>query len=1025
MSKLERRKKLKPQKLSSTKEELWSRGEMLKKFKQKRDLQRGIKFKKRLEKELIRAFQDFTKGIKEDLITLNQSPQLLNAITLAEAYRQVCDKIGEDRDQYQGLFKFINVVRQNDREIEQIIRSMKKRFDYSDPDKFRVEGKRSAEYVKGILQTLRSIQDGFIQEQAEIDLSIKQREEERSNIQNQEASNNQNGMKNKKDIQLKVADYEKFGEKAPIQLKAREYIRDKTHPEEIPENIEAIRLFRKKITVDQQKKIQKPLSVKEEVQILKQTINEFDNQIQAFEKLGYYNHVKQSGKQWLLTLETLGKELSSETIDYNIRNALRGELRKNFKFIDEWLARVDVKYEIKRNINPNEPEVKQKNIEFITNQYHPTRDSYIKAQEDRRILKILASKDKGFEKELQKQETQQEIKKKQLEREIRAKEITEEKARRAREKELEKEKKRKAKEQERKLKEEELKKQQKLEKKQKEEQEALRLEKEEKTRLEKEKEKLRLQQIEKERAEKARIDDKEEKIRLERIKKEKEEAKRLKEIQDEEERTLKELQEKEEKERQAALESHKQEYQEKMQAIKNDKELTKSERTQKVLDLANWHSEEEVRILTAGTGADVPSTDEELEDLEEIRRNEELQAELDAKASKEKPRMAALKSNEIDQIWEFYFLHRYNHPTPDEFYGGDNAKQYIQQMLHQIQDIYDQYDSSKPLIETLPGSSKLYYVGDSTFDDNDKLLSRFFQPKIFESQANETPLRILFLGNFIGNNSMDLHNLLYIMCFNLAYPAEVIMCRGEEEELSRMEKNGFAQNVLDHFDDEILEEFKEFFVKLPIAHVVKSTYQNIIASHGGIPANINNPETPVLLSEIKHSPHISAKKMDSYALQFILNQPNARLKKNPIKKIAKKKGYSFNETIFSAFMKANELITEEVNGMMVSSNDFSKEGHTLLWENQSISICTTSEKDDKVAKAKILEITFPADPEYPEYEYEDEEEGEAEEEYEEEEESEGGENESEEGIEYEEEEEEVDPETLVQINVLDINNLQT
>ena len=1002
---------------------------MLKKFKQKRDLQRGIKFKKRLEKELIRAFQDFTKGIKEDLITLNQSPQLLNAITLADAYRQVCDKIGEDRDQYQGLFKFINVVRQNDREIEQIIRSMKKRFDYSDSEKFRVEGKRSSEYVKGILQTLRSIQDGFIQEQAEIDLSNKQREEERTSIQNQESSNNQNGNRKKKDIQLKVADYEKFGEKAPIQLKAREYIRDKTHPEEIPENIEAIRIFRKKITADQQKNIQQPLSVKEEVQILKQTINEFDNQIQAFEKLGYYNHVKKSGKQWLLTLETLGKELSSETIDFNIRNALRGELRKNYKFIDEWLARVDVKYEIKRNINPNEPEVKEKNIEFITNQYHPTRDNYIRAQEDRRILKILASKDKGFEKELKQQETQQEIKKKQLEREIRAKEIAEEKARRAREKDLANQKKNKAKEQERKQKEQELEKQRNLQKKQKEEQAALRLEKEEKARLEKEKEKARLQQIEKERIEKARLDKEEEKVRLERIKKEKEEAKRLKQIQDEEERTRKILQEKEEKERQAALESHKQEYQEKMQAIKNNKELTKSERTQKVLDLANWHSEEEVRILTAGTGAEEPSTEEELEDLEEIRRNEELQAELDAATSKEKPRMAALKSNEIDQIWEFYFLHRYNHPTPDEFYGGDKAKQFVQQMLHQIQDIYDQYDSSKPLIETLPGSSKLYYVGDSTFEDNDKLLSRFFQPKIFESQANETPLRILFLGNFIGNNNMDLHNLLYIICFNLAYPAEVIMCRGEEEELLRMEKNGFVQNVLDHFDNEILEEFKEFFTKLPIAHVVKSTYQNVIASHGGIPANIDNPEVPVLLSDIEYTPHISAKKMDTNALQFILNQPNARLKKNSIKKIAKKKGYSFNETIFSAFMQANELITEEVNGMMVSSGNFTKDGHVLLWDNQSISIYTTSEKDDKEAKAKILEITFPADPEYPEYEYEDEEEGDAEEEeyeYEEEGDAEEGETVGDGETEYEEEEEEeVDPETLVQINVLDINNLHT
>ncbi len=254
------------------------------------------------------------------------------------------------------------------------------------------------------------------------------------------------------------------------------------------------------------------------------------------------------------------------------------------------------------------------------------------------------------------------------------------------------------------------------------------------------------------------------------------------------------------------------------------------------------------------------------------------------------------------------------------------------------------------------------------------------------------------------------------------------MCRGEEEELARMEKNGFAQNVLDHFDQEILEEFNELFAKLPITHVVKSTHQNIIASHGGIPVDIKAPETPVLLADLQFVPHISAKKMDTNALQFILNQPNPRLKKNSFKKIVKKKGYSFNEKIFSSFMEANDLITEEINGTMVASSSFSKEGHALVWDNQGISINTTSEKGDIIAKAKILEITFPSDPEYPEYEYEDDDEGEeqaAEEEEYEYEDEEGVEEEVSGEEEYEEEEEEeIDPESQVQINILDVNNLQ-
>jgi len=144
----------------------------------------------------------------------------------------------------------------------------------------------------------------------------------------------------------------------------------------------------------------------------------------------------------------------------------------------------------------------------------------------------------------------------------------------------------------------------------------------------------------------------------------------------------------------------------------------------------------------------------------------------------------------------------------------------------------------------------------------------------------------------------------------------------------------------------------------------------------------------------------------------------------------KKKGYGFNEAIFSSFMQANELITEEINGTMVMNSSFSKDGHTLLWDNQAISIYTASEKEDQIAKAKILEIIFPSDPEYPEYEYDDEEEGEElaeeeeEDEYEDEYEDEEGEEEETNSDEDYEEEEEIDPESVVQINILDINNLQ-
>ena len=67
-----------------------------------------------MEKELIRTFQSFTNDMKRELKALKQSPQLLNAIRLAEEYRKLCTEIGNQRNKYHGLYDFINIVRKGD-----------------------------------------------------------------------------------------------------------------------------------------------------------------------------------------------------------------------------------------------------------------------------------------------------------------------------------------------------------------------------------------------------------------------------------------------------------------------------------------------------------------------------------------------------------------------------------------------------------------------------------------------------------------------------------------------------------------------------------------------------------------------------------------------------------------------------------------------------------------------------------------------------------------------------------------------
>jgi hypothetical protein len=309
---------------------------------------------------------------------------------------------------------------------------------------------------------------------------------------------------------------------------------------------------------------------------------------------------------------------------------------------------------------------------------------------------------------------------------------------------------------------------------------------------------------------------------------------------------------------------------------------------------------------------------------------EKQQADIDAKAKK--PRMKALKMTEIDSIWEFYFLHPLDFPKHHEYFGGDSAKEVILRMIQQLKEIYKNLDPNKILIQDLAGDSKFYYIGNMTksFDDVDRIM-RWAQSPIFESQGTEHPLRIVFSGNCLLNHEFDLHNLLYIMTFNLAYPREVILLQGEISET-------FEKTILEDFDKELLEEFVELCHHLPPAYYVRSTHKSIFNVH----------------SEIF-------------------------------------------EKVYEDFIKENEV--ELIVG-------------------------------DKIQDRKVIEVTFPSDPEYEEEYYNDEEptEEDPEEECDDEtSEIECDEEDYEEGeyeeSEYEEEEYEEEDETKVRITILDIEQL--
>ncbi|KAF6209711.1 hypothetical protein GE061_015460 [Apolygus lucorum] len=89
----------------------------------------------------------------------------------------------------------------------------------------------------------------------------------------------------------------------------------------------------------------------------------------------------------------------------------------------------------------------------------------------------------------------------------------------------------------------------------------------------------------------------------------------------------------------------------------------------------------------------------------------------------------------------------------------------------------------------------------------------------------------IFNGNIIGDYKMSLPCIVTILCMKILFPDDVFINRGSEECLERCEKNGFENEVLTVYDDEVMKGFTEVFNWLPLAHVLNNS---VLILHGGL-----------------------------------------------------------------------------------------------------------------------------------------------------------------------------------------------
>ena len=362
----------------------------------------------KIERELIKSFNHYVKtSVLAEIHALDDSTQLLNVINIGKRFQKICDSIG-NTPEYKKMFNFLSDVRMRDREISRLVTSMKMKYELDNPEKFRVEHEIIPDNLDFIIQSLKSQYKSLQQEEEEIKLAKQQRMEEKEKTKVERIQDKQISLN------IDVNSYIKRIKDSPPIQKIEKWTHNKFHPDEIEENKLKIKRYRKDFTEEKKKEIQKDLTLKEERALLKNWIKEFYENLLKFESNGNYNDIIDYSNAFLKFNEVLDEKFKKDAQFEGKTSQLRSDLREFYKFLEDWIIRVNIKYENPRKKNPKEETVNKKSIDEFLKKYELNRSKFIINREDRRILKIIFKEEKANQTKLKDKERTEKKKKKDL-----------------------------------------------------------------------------------------------------------------------------------------------------------------------------------------------------------------------------------------------------------------------------------------------------------------------------------------------------------------------------------------------------------------------------------------------------------------------------------------------------------------------------------------------------------------------------------------------------------------------------------
>jgi len=257
-------------------------------------------------------------------------------------------------------------------------------------------------------------------------------------------------------------------------------------------------------------------------------------------------------------------------------------------------------------------------------------------------------------------------------------------------------------------------------------------------------------------------------------------------------------------------------------------------------------------------------------------------------------------------------------------------------------------------------SDLLYAVGDTHGSYNESIIMIKHLTEVIKKKSD---VKIIFLGDYVDRNPFDLENLTIICAFYLKYPDNVILLRGNHEDFKINEVYGFIKNLYDNFiiDDRVSELYLtilKLFVNLPVGVVhsmksIQSPSKKIFLVHGGIPIDLNEPNIPLLLFNIKDTIKNQVESYDQFdnIMNWLLwSDPDETIDDF---RIDEKTGRNkFGNKLFNQFMKANDF------DLVVRAHEVLTKGYKTCFDGRLITIFSTSYyKSRKIGEGAFLKIT--------------------------------------------------------------------